>query len=146
MGGKQPKSTPPTRHARLPLEDHPSTRRLSSSPDFTFIISSVPGPNLRHCNNRRSMTFIPRPFPPPALVGVPLEYIKVQLHELAPQYWASPDTADCTIGQLHPRSSAISAHSAEPCSRTNPAEAGRRSGCPLVPAGHAGLCTESCRS
>ncbi|EIN07141.1 hypothetical protein PUNSTDRAFT_104658 [Punctularia strigosozonata HHB-11173 SS5] len=97
MGGKQPKSTPPTRHARLPLEDHPSTRRLSSSPDFTFIISSAPGPNLRHCNNRRSMTFIPRPFPPPALVGVPLEYIKVQLHELAPQYWASPDTADCTI-------------------------------------------------
>jgi len=41
--------------------------------------------------------FVPRPFPPPALAGVPVEYIIHKLHQLAQKYWDKPDTADCTI-------------------------------------------------
>jgi len=41
--------------------------------------------------------FVPRPFPPPSLAGVPVEYIIHKLHQLAPKYWDKPDTADCTI-------------------------------------------------
>ncbi|TRM59273.1 hypothetical protein BD626DRAFT_157697 [Schizophyllum amplum] len=41
--------------------------------------------------------FVPRPFPPPSLADVPMEYIMDQLHGLASQYWDQPDTADCTI-------------------------------------------------
>ncbi|KAH8099505.1 hypothetical protein BXZ70DRAFT_894561 [Cristinia sonorae] len=40
---------------------------------------------------------VPRPFPPPALANVPVEYIVNQLHSLAPHYWSKPETADCTI-------------------------------------------------
>ncbi|KAL1709616.1 hypothetical protein EV121DRAFT_194502 [Schizophyllum commune] len=46
---------------------------------------------------RTGAPFVPRPFPPPSLADVPLEYIMDQLHTLAPQYWDQPDTADCTI-------------------------------------------------
>lgn len=41
--------------------------------------------------------FVPRPFPPPALANVPVEYIVDQLHSLAPNYWSKPETADCTL-------------------------------------------------
>ncbi|RDX56417.1 hypothetical protein OH76DRAFT_1425823 [Lentinus brumalis] len=41
--------------------------------------------------------FVPRPFPPPALADVPLEYIVDQLRRLAPHYWNRPETSDCTI-------------------------------------------------
>ncbi|KAF9025132.1 hypothetical protein BDZ89DRAFT_1135583 [Hymenopellis radicata] len=41
--------------------------------------------------------FETRSFPPPSLVGVPIEYIIDQLHKLAPGYWDHPETADCTI-------------------------------------------------
>ncbi|KIK98098.1 hypothetical protein PAXRUDRAFT_824283 [Paxillus rubicundulus Ve08.2h10] len=41
--------------------------------------------------------FTTRPFPPPALADVPVEYIMDQLHSLAPHYWNRPETADCTI-------------------------------------------------
>ena len=44
--------------------------------------------------------FEPRPFPPPSLSGVPIEYITGQLHNLASQFWDKPDTADCTISAL----------------------------------------------
>ena len=44
------------------------------------------------------LPFVPRPFPPPALAGVPLEYIIDQLRRLAPHYWSRPETSDCTIG------------------------------------------------
>jgi hypothetical protein len=36
-------------------------------------------------------------FPPPALGGVPIEYIVQQLHALADNFWDKPETADCTI-------------------------------------------------
>jgi hypothetical protein len=42
-------------------------------------------------------SFVPRPFPPPSLVHVPVEYIIDQLHYLAPHYWNRPETTDCTI-------------------------------------------------
>lgn len=44
-----------------------------------------------------TLEFIPRPFPPPVLAGVPVDYIVHQLQQLAPKYWDNPDTADCTI-------------------------------------------------
>ncbi|THH27422.1 hypothetical protein EUX98_g6759 [Antrodiella citrinella] len=40
---------------------------------------------------------VPRPFPPPSLANVPVEYIVNQLYSLAPHYWSKPETADCTI-------------------------------------------------
>ncbi|KAL1744348.1 hypothetical protein HDZ31DRAFT_38844 [Schizophyllum fasciatum] len=46
---------------------------------------------------RTEAPFAPRPFPPPSLADVPLEYIMDRLHSLGPQYWDQPDTADCTI-------------------------------------------------
>ncbi|EJD02230.1 uncharacterized protein FOMMEDRAFT_109473 [Fomitiporia mediterranea MF3/22] len=46
---------------------------------------------------RPSTSAFTRPFPPPALVGVPLPYILEQLHNLAVTYWDKPQTADCTI-------------------------------------------------
>ncbi|KAJ3548756.1 hypothetical protein NMY22_g1137 [Coprinellus aureogranulatus] len=42
-------------------------------------------------------SFNPKPFPPPSLSDVPVEYIIAQLHGLADQYWDKPETADCTI-------------------------------------------------
>ncbi|KAH9928207.1 uncharacterized protein B0H18DRAFT_1118215 [Fomitopsis serialis] len=43
------------------------------------------------------VAFVPRPFPPPALADVPIEYIIAQLRQLAPHYWRKPETSDCTI-------------------------------------------------
>ncbi|KAA1469361.1 hypothetical protein DENSPDRAFT_870274 [Dentipellis sp. KUC8613] len=42
-------------------------------------------------------SFVPRPFPPPALAGIPMEYIVDTLHTLAPSYWNNAETSDCTI-------------------------------------------------
>ncbi|TFK30036.1 hypothetical protein FA15DRAFT_663362 [Coprinopsis marcescibilis] len=42
-------------------------------------------------------SFFAKPFPPPGLTDVPVEYIIKQLHDMAPQFWDRPDTADCTI-------------------------------------------------
>ncbi|PPQ98829.1 hypothetical protein CVT24_003383 [Panaeolus cyanescens] len=42
-------------------------------------------------------SFDQRPFPPPALEHVPIEYITRQLHDLANDFWDKPETADCTI-------------------------------------------------
>ncbi|KZT09759.1 uncharacterized protein LAESUDRAFT_646490 [Laetiporus sulphureus 93-53] len=41
--------------------------------------------------------FVPRPFPPPSLADVPLEYVIDQLRRFAPHYWSKPETSDCTI-------------------------------------------------
>jgi len=60
-------------------------------------------------------SFVPRPFPPPSLTGVPVEYIIDQLHNLAPHYWDKPQTADCTIivPVPHPRGRAMHAAAAQ---------------------------------
>ncbi|KAI0273447.1 hypothetical protein BC834DRAFT_208696 [Gloeopeniophorella convolvens] len=42
-------------------------------------------------------SFIPRPFPPPSLNGVPLEYIIDSLRKLAPRYWNNAENVDCSI-------------------------------------------------
>ncbi|TDL24955.1 hypothetical protein BD410DRAFT_785697 [Rickenella mellea] len=42
-------------------------------------------------------TFVPRPFPPPSLANVPVDFIVDRLHHLAVHYWDKPETADCTI-------------------------------------------------
>lgn len=47
-------------------------------------------------------SFSPRPFPPPTLAEVPIEYIIEQLRNLAPYYWENPATADCTISPSYP--------------------------------------------
>ncbi|EMD38195.1 hypothetical protein CERSUDRAFT_82440 [Gelatoporia subvermispora B] len=61
-----------------------------------------------------TVAFVPRPFPPPALADVPLEYIIHQLRRLAPHYWSKPETSDCTI--VVPLDSASTATSGR-CSR-----------------------------
>jgi hypothetical protein len=43
-------------------------------------------------------SFVPRPFPPPSLAGIPLEYVVNSLRRLAPQYWNNTESADCSIG------------------------------------------------
>jgi len=52
-----------------------------------------PQPN----DSESTQPFVPRPFPPPALRGVPLEYIIDSLRKLAPRYWNNTETADCSI-------------------------------------------------
>jgi hypothetical protein len=52
-----------------------------------------PQPN----GSESTQPFVPRPFPPPALTGVPLEYIIDSLRKLAPRYWNNTETADCSI-------------------------------------------------
>ena len=44
-------------------------------------------------------SFVPRPFPPPSLVGVPHEYIIDSLRKLAPRYWNNTESADCSISK-----------------------------------------------
>ncbi|KAG7092820.1 hypothetical protein E1B28_009136 [Marasmius oreades] len=44
-----------------------------------------------------SFSLVPKPFPPPSLAGIPLQYVLDQLHLLAPHYWDKPTTADCTL-------------------------------------------------
>ncbi|KAJ6469447.1 hypothetical protein C8R45DRAFT_837180 [Mycena sanguinolenta] len=72
---------------------------------------------------------IPRAFPPPSLTGVPIEYITDQLHNLAPQYWDKPDTANCTlvIPVPYPRGKAGSTFPDMPAfSMSNDSTLGRR--------------------
>ncbi|CDO73606.1 hypothetical protein BN946_scf185014.g76 [Trametes cinnabarina] len=70
---------------------HPPFARTSGAP-------SSPYPSLAHRRAMHPLPFVPRPFPPPALAGVPLDYIVTQLRSLAPHYWSRPETSDCTIG------------------------------------------------
>jgi len=44
-------------------------------------------------------SFVPRPFPPPSLVGVPHEYIIDSLRKLAPRYWNNTESADCSLSK-----------------------------------------------
>ncbi|EJF66153.1 hypothetical protein DICSQDRAFT_98018 [Dichomitus squalens LYAD-421 SS1] len=76
---------------------HSASARLASLARTSGALSS-PYPSLAPI--RRAMyhvPFVPRPFPPPALADVPLEYIIDQLRRLAPHYWSRPETSDCTI-------------------------------------------------
>ncbi|KAI0748510.1 hypothetical protein C8Q80DRAFT_1270907 [Daedaleopsis nitida] len=54
-------------------------------------------PSLAPRRAMHPVAFVPRPFPPPALADVPLEYIVDQLRRLATYYWTRPETSDCTI-------------------------------------------------
>ena len=72
--------------ARLPL-----LARNPGAPSLTY-------PSLAPRRAMHQVPFVPRPFPPPALADVPLEYIIDQLRRLAPHYWSRPETSDCTIG------------------------------------------------
>ena len=79
---------------------HSASARLASLARNSGALSST-YPSL--APTRRAMhhvPFVPRPFPPPALADVPLEYIIDQLRRLAPHYWSRPETSDCTIGML----------------------------------------------
>ncbi|RPD66471.1 hypothetical protein L226DRAFT_543001 [Lentinus tigrinus ALCF2SS1-7] len=71
--------------ARLPL-----LARNPGAPSLTY-------PSLAPRRAMHQVPFVPRPFPPPALADVPLEYIIDQLRRLAPHYWSRPETSDCTI-------------------------------------------------
>jgi len=58
----------------------------------------APPSNLSTSQTTESVhSFVPRPFPPPSLVGVPHEYIVDSLRKLAPRYWNNTESADCSI-------------------------------------------------
>lgn len=73
----------------------PSLESRGSSPGESML-SSACSPMLPD-DSSPAPALIPRHFPPPALAGVPVDYIIHKLHQLAPKYWDKPDTADCTI-------------------------------------------------
>lgn len=60
--------------------------------------------------------FVPRPYPPPSLAGVPFEYVVDQLREFASQYWDQLHTTDCTIIVPIPSESATPL----PCGKRDP--------------------------
>ncbi|KAL0571048.1 hypothetical protein V5O48_010903 [Marasmius crinis-equi] len=60
------------------------------------VVHDVEAPSLTTLPSTSS-SFIPKPFPPSSLAGIPLQYIIDQLHLLAPHYWNKSDTADCTL-------------------------------------------------
>ncbi|KAF9227736.1 hypothetical protein BS17DRAFT_774230 [Gyrodon lividus] len=76
------------------LQKCPSFKSLSTRPVH---MDSTPN------TSPPSSQFTTRPFPPPALADVPVEYIMDQLHNLAPLYWNRQETADCTITVPVPR-------------------------------------------
>ncbi|KAI8989759.1 hypothetical protein BD414DRAFT_315986 [Trametes punicea] len=78
-----------------PISHTASSARLSFA--RTSGALSFPYPPLAPRRAMHPLPFVPRPFPPPALAGVPLEYIIDQLRRLAPHYWSRPETSDCTI-------------------------------------------------
>ena len=90
IGPVQPPATPiSTKH----------TKENPISSEWPRARSTVPQTRRAPRRTMHSFPFIPRPFPPPALADVPIEYIIDQLHSLAPHYWSKPETADCTVGE-----------------------------------------------
>lgn len=81
-----------------PVVNTPSLESRGSSPGESML-SSACSPMLPD-DSPPAPAFIPRHFPPPALAGVPVDYIIHKLHQLAPKYWDKPDTADCTISKI----------------------------------------------
>ncbi|KDQ61136.1 hypothetical protein JAAARDRAFT_32140 [Jaapia argillacea MUCL 33604] len=80
-------------------------------------------------------SFVPRPFPPPALVGVPLEYIIDQLRHLAPHYWDDKESFDCTLIVPvfdHREQTGASPESLASSRRHDPSGLGRRVTEPIV--------------
>ncbi|KAI0053891.1 hypothetical protein FA95DRAFT_1600410 [Auriscalpium vulgare] len=57
----------------------------------------TPVPHPHSHDSQASPSFVPRPFPPPSLTGVPYEYIVDSLRKLAPHFWNKSATADCSI-------------------------------------------------
>ncbi|KAH7929680.1 hypothetical protein BV22DRAFT_1102332 [Leucogyrophana mollusca] len=78
-------------------EPHSSTAQCSSGDTALPPPKHVPMDSTPCSSASSSSSFAPRPFPPPALADVPVEYIVDQLRNLAPLYWNRPETADCTI-------------------------------------------------
>lgn len=96
-------SPPPIRlPGDLPLRDE-SSQTLGRSLSGSVNATNVQVPARVRASRRAMQFFVPRPFPPPALANVPVEYIIDQLHTLAPHYWSKPETADCTISACHVR-------------------------------------------
>ena len=100
-------------HGKDNKENNKETATVSLGQQFLFFLSTTPrfykndGLLVSFLSARRSgflqsiyfimPSFQSRQFPPPALGGVPIEYIVQQLHALADNFWDKPDTADCTI-------------------------------------------------
>ncbi|KAI0934602.1 hypothetical protein AcV5_006389 [Taiwanofungus camphoratus] len=95
-------NSPPSdakRQGNLPLRSQTSRYAGPSTPPCSLTSTgpfSVPSSRLSQ-RTMNAFAFVPRPFPPPALVDVPIEYIIDQLWHLAPHYWSKPETSDCTI-------------------------------------------------
>ena len=93
------------------------TSAIASGLHSTISTSTSSARVTQVANRFPNHRFIPRPFPPPALANVPVEYIVDQLHSLASNYWSKPETADCTIS-MYSRlclDRCLSAYQPEPC-------------------------------
>lgn len=82
---------------RLALLSCPARPPYNSPPQPG--LSPSRSPQTTMSSSASTSAFVPRPYPPPSLAGVPNEYILSRLHHLAPHYWNKPETADCTIGK-----------------------------------------------
>jgi hypothetical protein len=84
---------------KTPIVNTPLLEGPGSAPGDSTMLSSACVPML-HDAPSPSPAFVPRNFPPPALAGVPVDYIVHKLHQMAPKYWDKTDTADCTISKI----------------------------------------------
>jgi hypothetical protein len=82
---------------KTPIVNTPLLEGPGSAPGDSTMLSSACVPML---HDAPSPAFVPRNFPPPALAGVPVDYIVHKLHQMAPKYWDETDTADCTISKI----------------------------------------------
>lgn len=87
-----------TTTAALAVAPSPPPLQSESDSDAEPQPQSRPSPIHSKPSGKTMHYIVPRPFPPPALANVPVEYIVNQLHSLAPHYWSKPETSDCTIG------------------------------------------------
>ncbi|KIJ24951.1 hypothetical protein M422DRAFT_274172 [Sphaerobolus stellatus SS14] len=58
---------------------------------------SMESPSKPNTSSNKSLPFVPKPFPPPALKDIPEAYIASQLRRVASTYWHKPESADCTF-------------------------------------------------
>ncbi len=67
-------------------EPQPQPQPQSQSQPEPVVVTPHPG-----------VSFIVRPFPPPSLVGVPVDFVVSQLRKLAPHFWNKSESGDCTV-------------------------------------------------
>ncbi|OBZ65780.1 hypothetical protein A0H81_14355 [Grifola frondosa] len=87
----------PVDNSSTPISTSTSSPHIRISGCAASSARTSPSRSLALRRAMHALAFVPRPFPPPNLADVPLEYIIDQLRRLAPHYWSKPESSDCTI-------------------------------------------------